>query len=100
MQKSIAASRAGQKIYWEGETIENGATRFSNPEKRFLSLKRRWQQRSRISGRHKLLMQNIACSQNYYIGNIAVKSENSDIIKIFDRYKKCSAKFGRAFLYN
>lgn len=40
LQKSIVASRVGQRIYWEGETIRYGAPRFSVPAKIFLSSKK------------------------------------------------------------
>ncbi len=40
LQKAIAASRAGQRIYWEGEEIEYGEARFATEAKLFLSQKK------------------------------------------------------------
>lgn len=40
LQNAIAASKAGQRIYWEGETIEYGAPRFAEPAAMHLSPKK------------------------------------------------------------
>lgn len=40
LQKSIAATKAGQRIYWEGESIEYGAPRFPEPATMILSPKK------------------------------------------------------------
>lgn len=40
LQKAIARSRASQRIYWEGDPIEYGKPRFSEPAKIFLSPKK------------------------------------------------------------
>ena len=40
LQNAIAASKAGQRIYWEGETIEYGAPRFAEPAAMRLSPKK------------------------------------------------------------
>jgi len=40
LQKAIAASKAGQRIYWEGETIEYGKPRFTHPAQLILSRKK------------------------------------------------------------
>lgn len=40
LKKAIAASKAGQRIYWEGDVIEYGAPRFAEPADMVLSAKK------------------------------------------------------------
>lgn len=40
LKKAIAASKAGQRIYWEGDVIEYGAPRFAEPADMVLSPKK------------------------------------------------------------
>ena len=40
LKKAIAASRSGQRLYWEGESIEFGSPRFSAPAEMVLSPKK------------------------------------------------------------
>lgn len=40
LQKAIPASRAGQRIYWEGDVIKYGAPRFTKPAEMILSTKK------------------------------------------------------------
>ena len=40
LQKAIPASRAGQRIYWEGDVIEYGSPRFTKPAEMILSPKK------------------------------------------------------------